>query len=260
MTAVDSRADLLPLRIDFDMVWRGYDPFQVQRYVRESESDLRLLAADRDAAVARADDLAETLAELRSENARLRAKIDRLCRAPLDAAALSERLQRMVELAREEAEEITRRATAAAERSWAGAEQAAARLRERYERMIAELDTRRQEMETEHRELMRRSHAEIEAQARQAEEHRRQLDERAERDREQVRHDFEVAMNSRRAEAMRALAEEEAAVQARIDALVELRDRIAAQVTEARRVLDDAAFLLGPEPDRRLPAPVQAAA
>ena len=58
--------ELVPLRIGFDVVIRGYRRDQVKRFVRESEAETRLLTADRDAAVARAEELADTVTFFRA--------------------------------------------------------------------------------------------------------------------------------------------------------------------------------------------------
>lgn len=226
--------ELLPLRTDFDTRWRGYDHEQVQHYVREVEGELAALTADRDAALARAESLARQLEAARTENAGLRARVDRICRTPIDPGALTERLRRMVELAHAEAEEITTRARIAAEQDWASAHWAADRLRGRAEHLVAELDRRRADAETEHRELMNRAHAEVETMTRQAERRRRELDDQAAQIRRQVESDFEQAMAQRRAEAMRALADQQRSAQA-------LADQIVHEATEhARRVVADA--------------------
>lgn len=241
--------ELLPLRTDFDLRRRGYDRDQVQHYVRGAEEELRLLTADRDAALAHAESLARQLEEARTHNAELRARVDRICRTPIDPDALAERLRRRVELAHAEAEEITTRARDAAGQHWAHAEQAAGRLRHRAEQLVAELDRRRTEMETEHRELMNRAHRQIEVTTRQAERRRRELDEKAARLREQIEADFDQAMALRRAEAMRALAEQQQRVQARIDALRGQRDRIAGELRAAQALLADTELLLCPLPE-----------
>lgn len=258
------------MQTGFDVVLRGYDRKQVRRFVRDTEAETRLLAADRDAAVARVEELAQQLEQLRSDNDQLRAKLDRVCRTPIEPDALTERLRRMLELVRDEATEITARAQAAAEETWASAERSGARLRERYERMISELDVRREEMESEHRELVERTRAEVDAMTNQAEQRHRDLEEQAALRRQQVESDFEIAMAARRAEAMRTLAERranaeaeaerlvaEAREQARralaearreIDALRQVRDRIAAQLAGAGQFLAETLPLLQPGP------------
>ncbi|MDX8031267.1 metallopeptidase [Lentzea sp. BCCO 10_0856] len=249
--------ELLPLRTDFDLRRRGYDRDQVQHYVRGVEEELRLLTADRDAALAHAEALARQLEDARTQNAELHARVDRICRAPIAADALTERLRRMVELAHAEAEEITTRARGAAEQLWANAEQAAGRLRQRAEQLVTELDRRRAEMETEHRELMDRAHRQIDATTRQAERRRRELDEQAALVRQQVESDFGQAMALRRAEAMRALAEQQQRAQARIDALRRQRDGIAEELRAAQALLADVELLLRPLPEEEPVVPVQ---
>lgn len=61
-TAADIALDateLVPLTIDFDTVFRGYDRDQVRYYVQATERDTHLLVADRDAALSQAEDLAQ---------------------------------------------------------------------------------------------------------------------------------------------------------------------------------------------------------
>lgn len=269
-----SEAELVPLRTDFDVVWRGYDQDQVRHYVRCVEEELRLVAADRDAAVSRAESFLAHLEALRSENRQLQARVDRICRTPIEPDTVPERLGRMVELARAEAQDITRRAEAQAEQTWAAAREAAARLRTRQENMLADLDRRRSDMEAEHRELIGKARSRVDAMVREAEQRRRELDERAARHRRQVEHDFRVAMAERRATAMRECDERVAAAKAEAErvlaqardearhlvdearrearSLRDIRDRIAEQVTAARAALAAAAPLLEAEHD---PAP-----
>ncbi|MFI9008050.1 hypothetical protein ACIGNX_12535 [Actinosynnema sp. NPDC053489] len=236
--AVDG--DLVPLRADFDVVWRGYDRGQVRRYVEAAEAELRVLAVDRDAAEERADDLARQLETARAEIRVLREHVDRISRTPIDPTALTERLRRMAELAHREADELTGRARAVAERHWATAERAAARVRERSERLVAELDAQRRAAEAEHRELMREAAERVLADTRRAEQRRRELDERAAALREEVRVDFELAMAARRAESLEALAAEEAAARARADRLVrEAEEHARRVVAEARARVDE---------------------
>jgi cell division septum initiation protein DivIVA len=273
VSAVD---ELVPLHTDFDLVWRGCDREQVRQYVARVETELRLLTVDRDAAVRRADALAEQLAAARAEVRALAERLDRVCRTPVDPGGLGERLRHMVELAHAEAEEITTRARAAAEQDRATAQQAADRLRRRSEYLVAELDRRRAELETEHRELMARAHERVETLTREAERRRRELDEQAAHLREQIQSDFELATAARRAETMRELAEERTAAQAEAERLVQeaerqandmianarrevdrlraYRDRIVDGLHAARRTLAEAGPLLAPLPEETVAA------
>lgn len=268
MTAVDVREDLVPLRTGFDLVWRGYDRDQVQHYVHTTETDLLILTADRGAAIARTEDLARQLEAANSQIDELREQIDRICRTPIDPAALTDRLRRMVELAHEEAADVTTRARTAAEHSWSVADRATERLRERAERLVTDLDRRRAEMEAEHIQLMDRAQQQVLAMTRQAEQRRRELDEQAARIREQVETDFTVAMAARRSEAMQALTEQKKAAEAHanelvrdaderarrivadaqheVDALYQRRDQLAGHLRAIHRLLTDAEPLLDP--------------
>jgi cell division septum initiation protein DivIVA len=231
MTAIDSSGDVLSRRTDFDREWRGFSRGQVLSYVDNVEAELELLTADRDAAVSRAEELVRHLDQLRAQNAQLQERLDRVCRSPIEPDGLQDRLRRMVELAREESDEIIARAQAVAEDSWASAEQAAIRLRERYERLDGELDSYRHRVEG----------------------------------------DFELAMAERRNEAMRAVAEQKAAATAeaerlvqdareqasrlvaaarrQVEVLFEIRDRTADQLHCTRELLADAESALQSRPE-----------
>jgi cell division septum initiation protein DivIVA len=232
MVAVEGREDIVPLRTDFDRAWRGYDIRQVREYVLGIEAELRLLISDRDAAAANAEDLARQLEEQRTENDRLREKIDRIARTPIEPDGLSERLLRMVELAEDEATEITERARAAAERSWAEADKAGHRLRERHERMVAELDERRRELAAEHDKLMARTRAEIDIMTKQAAQNRRRQEEQAARRREQIENDFAQVMAARRTKALQEIAERERLAKQEAERLVAEATATAQQLVE----------------------------
>lgn len=119
----------LPLPESFALTWRGYDREQVDERIEELLTEIRLLTADRDAAVTEAENLARQLERARSGHAELSTRLDRLCRTPADPAAVGERVRHLLDLAHAEAEGIV--ATAR--------ERAAALVRE------AEEDTRRRD-------------------------------------------------------------------------------------------------------------------
>lgn len=260
--------ELVPLRTGFDVVLRGYRRGPVRRYVRAVEEELRLLAADRDANADLAQAFAREVEELRAQNARLSRQVDDLSRTPVTPDAVPTRLRRMVELAREEAAEITAGAQAAAEHSFAAAEAAASRLRVRYADGLAELDRERREMEVEHHTLLQQARADAAAMTTGADRLRAELDDRAARRRARVEADFELAMARRRTEAMREVAErkvrahDEAArvvreateeadrrlnvAQCEVTRLRELRGTLATQLRDAREVLVGAGPLLSP--------------
>lgn len=105
---VESRTELVPLRTWFGLRWRGYDRTEVDDYVAELETDLRLVTADRDAADARVEVLANRLKALQEENSVLQEGLHRICLTPIDPKGLPERLARMVQLAEEERREVVR--------------------------------------------------------------------------------------------------------------------------------------------------------
>ncbi|HEX6357980.1 chromosome segregation protein [Actinophytocola sp.] len=226
--------ELVPLRTDFDVVLRGYRRGQVRAYVRAVEDELRLVSADRDANAGLAASLAREVEQLRAQNARLARQVDEMSRTPVSPEAVPPRLRRMVELAKEEAAEITARAQAAAEHSWAVAEEAAGRLRARYAGALAEMDRARRETEIEHRTLLQQARADATRMTTEADRRRTELDAQAARRRERVESDFEIAMARRRAEAMRELAEQRVTAETEAERLVrEATEQAERQVREA---------------------------
>lgn len=231
---VSDSQELVPLRTDFDVVVRGFRRGQVRRYVRAVEEELRLMTADRDANAELAESLTAELEQLRVHNAHLKKQIDAMSRTPVSPDAVPPRLRRMVELAKEEAAEITARAQAAAEHSWAAAEEAAGRLRARYADALAEMDRTRREVEAEHRTLLQQARVDATIMTTEADRRRKELDGQASRRRERVESDFEIAMAKRRADAMREIAEHRVAAQDEATRLV------SDATAEAKRLLDDA--------------------
>ncbi|MDQ3403724.1 MAG: DivIVA domain-containing protein, partial [Actinomycetota bacterium] len=143
--------DLVPLGAGFDITKRGYSRAQVEEHLERVDAELQLLHADRNAAVSQAADLAKQLEAGRTEVAELRGQVQRLSLPPTTLEGLSERLQRMLRLAQEEATETRTRAETEASHIRADAETAATALRQRYDKQLAELDARRTAMEAEHR-------------------------------------------------------------------------------------------------------------
>ncbi|MGY6655080.1 M protein [Amycolatopsis sp. TRM77291] len=201
----------------FDLAWRGFDRAQVREFVREVEAELRRVEAERDESLRREEVLAAELTGAREDIRELKATVDRISRVPIAPDALQERSRRMLELTREEAEDITARA----------AEQAA----------------------------------------------------KAEAERKRVAEDFELAMSLRRAEAMRALAAQDEAAQARAkqllddaaaeserlvaearqkaDVALRLRDDVLKQLVGCRELLTEAGSVLAVSPTPKPEVPVQ---
>ncbi len=241
----------------FDLAWRGFHRAQVREFVREVEAELRRVAAERDAAIHRGEALAARLIAAHEENRELHASIDRISRVPIAPDALQERSRRMLEITREEAEEIT-----------AQAAEDAARLKAEHEALIAKTQAEREKQRAEHEDLMRR-----------ATEHRRKLDEEATQARGRITDDFERAMKLRRAQAMRALAEQDKAAQARArklideatesgkrlvaeaqqqaDVALKLRDDVLKQLVGCRELVAEAGSVLSMPEDPRASVPAQ---
>lgn len=203
--------ELVPLKSDFDITWRGYRRSQVQFYIQQTETEVRMLTEDRDSALSQVTDLSGELDESRAEVESLRQQLDESCKTPIDESALSDRLRRMVRLANDEAAEVQASAQATAEHEWARSEQAAAELRERYERLVAEADQWRLQAEQQRNESLAETRDDIQRMAREAEAYRRKLDTEAEERRTQIEQDFEISMAARRDEEMRIIAERERA-------------------------------------------------
>jgi hypothetical protein len=231
-----SERDVVPLGTGFDIIKRGYSRTQVEEHLERLDKDLRLIALDRDAAIAQSQDMAKQMGQARTEITDLRGQVNRLSAPPTTLEGLSERLQRMLRLAQDESNEIKARAEADAGQIRSRAEADATSLRNRYENLIAEVDGRRVELETEHRELIEKAHADIAAKTKAADDSRAKLDAEAAARRTQIDEDFEIAMSSRRTESMRVLAEHEATSKAEADRRVrEATDeatRIRTQVNE----------------------------
>ena len=108
--------DWLPAQAPFDLVRRGFSPEQVTAHLERLEYDLRITTANRDATNQRLTELGAQLAAAQAETDTLRAQLDRSALEPVSMANLSDRMQRMIRLAEEEAGEIRARAEVEADR------------------------------------------------------------------------------------------------------------------------------------------------
>src|SRR5829696_5410443 len=237
--------ELVPMGSAFDVVRRGYDRSQVDEHLERVDADLRILAADRDAAVARASELAKQVDNQRLQIQNMQADLDKSTAPPTTIEGLSERLARMLRLAQDEAAEIRANAETETAAAIAKAEADAGALRDRYQRLLTELDERRVQMESEHQNVMAKANAEAERLVSQTTEEVRRRDEEAAARRRQIEEDFDIAMAARRTEAMQLLAEQEAASKAEAqrrvqDATAEADRRLQEATERSRRVLADA--------------------
>ncbi|NMO04269.1 hypothetical protein HH308_23910 [Gordonia sp. TBRC 11910] len=117
-----------PRPAPFDTTRRGYDRDQVNDAFQRFDAELRVLAADRDAANANANELAAHLGAAREEIEELRHEVDRLSVPPTTAQGMSERLSRMLQLASDEASEIRANSQAEAAETVSVAQQHSAAL------------------------------------------------------------------------------------------------------------------------------------
>src|SRR5205823_6450372 len=168
--------ELVPLGAGFDLAKRGYDKHQVDEHLERLDGDLKMLAADRDAAISQAGDLARQLEQARGEIDNLRGQVERLGQPPTTVEGLSERLQRMLRLAQDEAADTRARAEAEAGHIRAKAEADASAMRARYEQLLSELDARRTEMEAEHQKVLTDARADAKKITDEAEAERKRLD------------------------------------------------------------------------------------
>ncbi|WP_245975818.1 chromosome segregation protein [Amycolatopsis palatopharyngis] len=245
MSLGDER-ELVPLGAGFDLEKRGYDRVQVDEHLERLDADLKMLTSDRDAAISQAGDLARQLEIARGEIDDLRGQVERLAQPPTTLEGLSERLQRMLRLAQDEAADTRARAEAEAGHIRAKAESDASAMRARYEELLTELAERRKEMEAEHRSVLETARAEAATITSEAAAERDRLDSEAEQRRTQVEDDFEIAMAGRRTEAMRVLAEQEAASKAEAERRVReateeaagIRTKVAEEEAAAKADID----------------------
>lgn len=208
--ALGEERDLVPLGAGFDITKRGYSRMQVEEHLEQLDSQLKILAADRNAAAAQANELTAQLEVARTTIDDLNKQVERLAQPPTTLEGLSERLQRMLRLTQEECEEMRAKATAEAEHIRAKAVAEAEELKGEHEAKLRELEERRVAMENEHRGVLEKAHADADELLAKAKSEAEAADIAASARRQQVEDDFEIAMASRRTESMRALAEQEA--------------------------------------------------
>ena len=250
MGSVDDR-DLLPMRSMLDIVRRGYDCAQVDYQLEQLRAELRIAVADRDAGAAQAAELARALEAARVEIDDLRAQLKRLEAPPTSVEGMSERVVRMLRMAQQEAAETTAKATIAAAEIRADAEREATALRARYEQLIADAQRQRSAMEAENKRTVAEARRRSEEIVTLAAQRSQQLDAESAARRQQAEEDFDITMSTRRRDATRELAHEEATSKAeakrRVDEATDVARRL---VTEA----DQTAVARVQEATRRLEA------
>jgi cell division septum initiation protein DivIVA len=263
-----------PAAEHFTTVKRGYDPDEVHSYIARLERSLTTADQERASTSQRIDELATSLnsvkSELtaaRSEADSLREELDRAAGQPVTMSALSARMQRLFQIAEEESADIRSSADRYAAEVRSNADIETGQLRRAVELetaklrtdTVAELTAMRNETETE----IARAQAEIEASRSELEQTRAAIYEQAKRlmaeahvsaektlsdareraehlaaaaaaDRAKQEEDYELAIEARRRQAHRAIAEAEQT--SRADAA----HRIDQANTHARNIVESA--------------------
>jgi DNA repair exonuclease SbcCD ATPase subunit len=188
--------------LPFATVMRGYDRDQVNDFFRRFDAEMRVIAADRDAATANARELAENLQFAREEIEELRREVNKLSVPPTTVQGMSERVSSMLRLASDEASEIRARSEAEAAETLSIARQEAEEHRQEIARQTQEMNERREAMNAEHEATMSAAHDEAARIVAEAKAQAEELDARAQSNRERIQEDFDLTMAARRKEAL----------------------------------------------------------
>ncbi len=234
--------DWLPTQAPFDLVRRGYSPEQVTAHLDRLEYDLRITTANRQETNHRLSEIGAQLAAAQAEADTLRSQLDRAALEPVSMSNLSDRMQRMIRLAEEEAAEIRARAEADADRlrtqldtaTAAAAQEKSAfdierertrkQLAEQVQGLIAEArneaDTTRVQARVGSAQLLQETKASTERDLAAATAEQERLDAAASAARKQEHDDFEISIAARRNDANRAITAETQQSKAAAQALV----------------------------------------
>ncbi len=169
-----TRDEAGPVRPPFEIVLRGFDRQQVIDHVNALKARVATIGAERDNAQQRAADLDETVEQLRREAAETSRQVDDLRREVADAAteldrlqrsplaAATARIQRMLQMAEDEAAElqtsVEHETASLRDNARAEADRLLEEARRQCEHMEAESKNRRQTTDAE--TATRRKHAE----------------------------------------------------------------------------------------------------
>ena len=146
----------------FPVVRRGYDPEAVEAYLRRLDAQVRILGADRDAAVEQSRQMGIELEACRSRVERLRGQVSALSEPGLITDTASERVRSMLRLVEDDIHELPSRILAqgpkdsgddqtgrmvavCAESMRAAARAAAAAVEAEHDRVAAEFESTRRE-------------------------------------------------------------------------------------------------------------------
>jgi cell division septum initiation protein DivIVA len=157
-----SSNEWLPAQIPFDLVRRGFAPDQVTAHLERLEYDLRIATANSDATNQRLFELTAHLSAVQAEADDLRAQLDHLALEPVSMTGLSNRMQRMIRLAEEEAAEIRARANAESDQVRAVATAATAATAAEREAFDGERERTRRQLAEQVKNLVGEATAEAE--------------------------------------------------------------------------------------------------
>ena len=163
-----SSNEWLPAQIPFDLVRRGFAPDQVTAHLERLEYDLRIATANGDATNQRLSEVSAQLHNAQAEADDLRAQLDNLAREPVSMTGLSNRMQRMIRLAEEEAAEIRARANAEADKVTGAAAAAAAATAAERETFDGERERTRRQLADQVRDMLAEANHEAETLRRNA--------------------------------------------------------------------------------------------
>lgn len=214
---------------------RGYDRDQVIDFFRRFDAEMRVIAADRDAATANARELADNLELAREEIEELRREVNKLSVPPTTVQGMSERVSSMLRLASDEASEIRARSEAEAAETLSIARQEAEEHRQEIARQTQEMNERREAMNAEHETTMHAAHEEAGRIVADAKAKAEELDARAQSNRERIQEDFDTTMAARRKEAL------EQAKQLEANSKAEAKERLDTARAEAESTRQRAA-------------------
>jgi hypothetical protein len=229
----------------FEVVRKGYDQAQVEAHLRRLDAGVRILTADRDAALDQSAQLTRELDDSRARADRLRAQVRTLVSPPQSVQGMSERMRSMLRLAEDEVSEMLMRAETEVNKRVRDAEQRAAQIvTEARSEADAVLATARadaaaaaQESEQVRAELEAERKAGVEANTLaddEAAQERSRIWAESEARRALVEEDFTIAMNQRRKEALADLTAEQ------IDTRRQTEELRASAAAEARNTIDEA--------------------
>lgn len=227
--------------LPFAIAMRGYDRDQVNEFYRSRDAEMRVIAADRDAATANAAELAQRLEDARDEIDDLRREVDHLSVPPTTAEGMSDRMSRMLRLASDEASDIRATAQADADEMLSVARQEAEQLRNEatalaeqtraeQEEARRELSNRRAAMESEHESTMQAARDEARRIVEAAKAEAEHLDQQAQINRDRIQEDFDTTMAARRDKAIALVNEMET------NSTKEAKERVDNATAEAERI------------------------